>query len=115
MATTKKVSQSKSQGKRAAKAPAEVLRDAKAEEETRAQAALDNAEQKVGIASRSILRACDQVGEVIAALHDRHCEEVGTFKDCAATAIAPNADVEDAPGIVIDALDQLSTDLFMLS
>lgn len=47
--------------------------------------------------------------------YDRHCEETGTYLEAAVLALAPNADFNDAPDIVIDALEQLSTDLFMLS
>jgi hypothetical protein len=46
--------------------------------------------------------------------YDRHCEEIGTYLESVAAALAPNVDNQNAPGIVRDALEQLSTDLFML-
>ena len=47
--------------------------------------------------------------------YDRHCDEVGTFKDIVAVALAPDADNEDAPGIVSGGLEQIATDLYLLS
>ena len=46
--------------------------------------------------------------------YDRHCDEIGTYNDALAAALAPRADADDAPGLLTEALEQLSTDLFML-